>query len=348
MIAKPPVTNELGGDEPGPEEGVPDILADESGSVRRTATIPASLGGSRVDQAAAEIFPDYSRSRLTEWIKEGRLTLDGEQVRPRQLVTGGEILAVDAELEAQVAMRPENIPLDLLYEDEHLLVVNKPPGLVVHPGAGNASGTLQNALLHFDANLQRVARAGIVHRLDKDTSGCLVVARTVTAHTALVAQLAERDIHRQYEALVHGAMIAGGTIDQPIDRHPRDRLKMAVRPDGREAITHYRVRERFPAHTLLQVTLETGRTHQIRVHLAHNRTPIVGDPLYGRGLQLPKGATPELSDALRKFQRQALHAEKIAFAHPVSGEPVECVAPRPGDLAKVIEALRAARASDQR
>ena len=236
----------------------------------------------------------------------------------------------------------------MLYEDDQVLVIDKPAGLVVHPGAGNPDGTLVNALLFRDPNLAAVPRAGVVHRLDKDTSGVMVVARTLQAQTALVEQLSARDVHRQYLAVVVGALVSGGTADAPIDRHPRDRLKMAVRDDGRDAVTHYRLRERFRAHTALECRLETGRTHQIRVHMAHLKSPIIGDPLYGGALKLPKGATDTLVAELRGFKRQALHAETLEFLHPVSGEPVRASAPVPEDLQRLMSALRedSARAAE--
>ena len=328
MIAKAPESDEETGADGGATR------------VSRAAVVPDACGGQRTDQAAAELFPEFSRSRIAEWIKAGVLRVDGRIVKPKQVLAGGERLELEALLAQEVEMRPEAIALDILYEDAHLIVVNKPAGLVVHPGAGNPSGTLQNALLHHDAKLAEIPRAGIVHRLDKDTSGVMVVARTLQAHAALVEKLAERDIHRQYEALVQGTMVAGGTVDAPIDRHKHDRLKMAVREDGRPAITHYRVREKFASHTLLQVTLETGRTHQIRVHLAYVRHPIVGDPVYGPGLRLPRGASPELAEALRGFTRQALHAERLEFEHPVTGTAVVANAPRPQDLEALLRALR--------
>jgi 23S rRNA pseudouridine1911/1915/1917 synthase len=244
-----------------------------------------------------------------------------------------------------------DIPLDVLHEDAHVIVIDKPAGLVVHPGAGNPTGTLVNALLHRDPALANLPRAGIVHRLDKDTSGVMVVARTLQAHTGLVAQLAAREVHRQYLAVVVGALVSGGTAEAAIDRHPRDRIRMAVREDGREAVTHFRLRERFHAHTLLECRLETGRTHQIRVHMAHLKHPIVGDPLYGGPLRLPKGASDALVAALRGFRRQALHAETLEFRHPVSGEPVRATAPVPEDMQRLLQALRddaRARAADAR
>jgi 23S rRNA pseudouridine1911/1915/1917 synthase len=305
-----------------------------------TATVPHSAAGRRFDAVLAELFPDYSRSRLAAWIKSGDARLNGREVRPRDAVRGGEAVTLSVVEEVQTHSAPEAIGLEVLYEDAHVIVVDKPAGLVVHPGAGNPTGTLVNALLHHDPGLNTLPRAGIVHRLDKDTSGVMVVARTLPAHTALIAQLSSRQVHRQYLAVVVGALVSGGTANAPIDRHPRDRIRMAVRDDGREAVTHYRLRERFRAHTLLECRLETGRTHQIRVHMAHIKSPIVGDPMYGGPLKLPRGATPELVEALRGFRRQALHAETLEFAHPVSGEPVRCSAPVPDDMQALVKALQ--------
>ena len=307
-----------------------------------TAQIPAAAAGRRFDQVLAELFPDYSRSRLAGWIKSGDALLNGEKVLPRHIVVGGEAVALRALPGREVPMAPESIALDIRYEDADVLVVDKPVGLVVHPGAGQPAGTLQNALLHHDPKLAEIPRAGIVHRLDKDTSGLMVVARTLRAHTALVEQLQARDVHRQYEALVYGAMIAGGSVDAPIGRHPRERIKQAVvdEPAGKPAVTHYRVRERFRAHTLIECRLETGRTHQIRVHMAHIRHPLVGDAVYGGGLKLPRGGTPELVEALRAFRRQALHAEKLEFTHPVGGKTISVSAERPADLEHLVRALR--------
>ncbi|MGQ4660174.1 23S rRNA pseudouridine(1911/1915/1917) synthase RluD [Lysobacter sp. F6437] len=304
------------------------------------AVIPETAAGRRFDAVLAELFPDYSRSRLSAWIKSGDALLDGQQVRPRDPVRGGEAVSLSVVLDVQTRSEPEDIALDVLFEDEHVIVIDKPAGLVVHPGAGNPTGTLVNALLHRDPDLNALPRAGIVHRLDKDTSGVMVVARTLVAHTALVAQLSARDVHRQYLAVVSGALVSGGTANAAIDRHPRDRIRMAVREDGRDAITHYRLRERFRAHTLLECRLETGRTHQIRVHMAHLKHPIIGDRLYGGSLKLPRGATDELVAALRGFKRQALHAETLEFMHPASGEPVRCSAPMPADMQALVKALQ--------
>ena len=306
----------------------------------RQAQIPDSAAGRRVDQALAELFPEFSRSRLTAWLKAGDITLDGKVPRPRDAVRGGERVEVNATLEPATDSRPEPIRLSILHEDAHLLVINKPVGLVVHPGAGNPDGTLVNALLHHDPALAVLPRAGIVHRLDKETSGALIVARTLEAHTALVEQLAAREIHRQYEAIVNGTMIAGGTVDAPLDRHPVDRLRRAVREDGKPAVTHDRVRERYRAHTRIECVLETGRTHQIRVHMAHIRHPLVGDTLYGGTLRLPKAASDDLVMTLRGFRRQALHAERVALSHPITGEALEILAPAPEDLLALARALR--------
>jgi len=307
-----------------------------------TARIPPSAAGRRFDQALAELFPDYSRSRLTAWVKSGDVLLDGVVVLPRYIVRGDEVVTLHAQPTQAVELAPESIALDIRYEDAEVLVINKPAGLVVHPGAGQPGGTLQNALLHHDARLAEIPRAGIVHRLDKDTSGLMVVARTLRAHTALVEQLQARAVHRQYEAVAFGAMIAGGKVDAPVGRHPHDRVKQAVveEDSGRAAVTHYRVRERFRAHTLVECRLETGRTHQIRVHMAHIRHPLVGDAVYGSRLKLPKAATPELVEALRTFRRQALHAEKLEFEHPKTRKPVSVIAERPADLEQLVRTLR--------
>ena len=307
------------------------------------AAVPLSLAGKRFDQALAEMFPDFSRSRLTEWIKSGDALLDGQPARPRAPVRGGETVLLNVRTEVETTALAEDIPFEIIYQDADVLVVNKAAGLVVHPGAGNPRGTLVNALLHFDPRMNELPRAGIVHRLDKDTSGLMVVARSLRSHSALVEQLSEREVHRQYVAVVVGPMIAGGTVNAPIGRHATDRVRQAVVKEGqgREAITHYRVRERFRAHTVLECRLETGRTHQIRVHMAHAKHPLIGDPLYGGSFKLPKAATPDLVEMLRSFKRQALHAEKLEFVHPVSGETISTEAPIPADMQALIATLRA-------
>jgi 23S rRNA pseudouridine1911/1915/1917 synthase len=318
---------------------MPEVRTDHAAP--RQARVPDTAAGRRFDAVVAELFPEYSRSRLTTWIKSGDVLLDGAIARPRDPVRGGETVSLQVVLEDQTIAEPEDIPLDVLYEDDQVFVLDKPAGLVVHPGAGNPDGTLVNALLHRDPSLVSLPRAGIVHRLDKDTSGVMVVARTLPAHTALVAQLSAREVHRQYLAVVVGALVSGGSARAAIDRHPRDRIRMAVRDDGRDAVTHFRLRERFRAHTLLECRLETGRTHQIRVHMAHLKHPIIGDPMYGGSLKLPRGASEGLIAALRGFKRQALHAETLEFVHPTSGEPVRVSAPVPADLQGLLAALRA-------
>lgn len=302
--------------------------------------IPRQLAGLRLDQALAQLLPEYSRSRLKDWIEAGRVSVDRRKLRPRDVVVGGERVAVQAEIAIDAAIEPQPIALEIVHVDAQILVINKPAGLVVHPGAGNRVGTLQNALLHFDAELGRLPRAGILHRLDKDTTGLLVVARTLAAHTELTRQMQQREIERRYEAVCAGVMTAGGTIDKPIGRHRSDRVRMTVREDGRHAITHYRVLERFRAHTHVRVNLETGRTHQIRVHFAHLRHPLVGDRTYGGRLLLPRGATPELVAALKEFPRQALHAAELKLCHPQSGRAVEWKAPLPQDLQELLAILR--------
>lgn len=303
-------------------------------------TLPESPGGARLDAVLAQLLPQYSRSRLAGWIKDGAVEVDGRQPRPRDLVYGGERVRVRAELPRDESVAPEKIPVDVKYSDRHLLVLNKPVGLVVHPGAGNASHTLQNALLAHDPKLALVPRAGIVHRIDKDTSGLLVVARTIEAHTALVEMLREHAIKREYLALVVGRVTGGGTVDKAIGRHRTDRLKMAVRADGRDAVTHYRIAERFRNHTLLRVELETGRTHQIRVHMAHIGHPLVGDPAYGGRRQLTAGEDPAVRAALMGFKRQALHATRLTFEHPMTGEAVDVEVPAPKDLLTLLAVLR--------
>jgi 23S rRNA pseudouridine1911/1915/1917 synthase len=302
--------------------------------------IPDESAGRRLDQALAELLPEYSRSRIQQWLKAGGVRVDGADRRPRDRVKGGEQVTLQVRFEVDEACRPQALELHVVYQDEAILVIDKPAGLVVHPGAANADGTLQNGLLHFDAELARVPRAGIVHRLDKETSGLLVVARTPQAHTRLVAQLQAREIHREYRAIVQGLPIAGGRIDQPIGRHPTQRTRMAVLAHGKAAVTHYRVLQRFRGHCLLEVRLETGRTHQIRVHMAQLRYPLLGDPVYGGRLRLPAGASEPLQQALRGFRRQALHAFRLGLAHPLSGTWLEWQCPMPDDMQTLLEVLQ--------
>ena len=303
-------------------------------------TIPDAMAGLRLDQALAQMFPDYSRSRLVAWLKSGSVLVDGESRRPRDKVDGGESIELSPVAEVAVTSRPEPIALDIAWEDDSLLVINKPAGLVVHPGAGNQTGTLMNGLLHHAPGLEALPRAGIIHRLDKDTTGLMLVAKTLTAHTALTRALAERDISRQYRAICQGVLTGGGTISASIGRHPVDRTRMAVIDGGRPATTHFTVLERFRGHTYIDVRLDTGRTHQIRVHFAHRRNPLLGDPVYGGRLALPAGASEELIEALRAFRRQALHAFRLEFRHPESGDALAVEAPLPSDLDAMLETLR--------
>jgi 23S rRNA pseudouridine1911/1915/1917 synthase len=301
---------------------------------------PAELAGLRLDQALARMFPEYSRSRLKEWLLGGAIQVDGGPERPRDAVSGGETVTFRPTPEISVRAEAEAIELDIVHEDEALLIVNKPAGLVVHPGAGNPAGTLLNGLLHHVPALAEIPRAGIVHRLDKDTSGLLLVAKTLTAHTALVRLLADREISRHYLAVCYGVLTGGGTVTAPIARHPVDRKRMSVQQDGKPAVTHYTVKERFAAFTYVEVRLETGRTHQIRVHFAHRRHPLVGDSTYGGRLALPKGASEELVQELRKFKRQALHAARLAFQHPASGEAIALESAPPRDFQLLVDTLR--------
>ncbi|MEM9383656.1 MAG: 23S rRNA pseudouridine(1911/1915/1917) synthase RluD [Pseudomonadota bacterium] len=315
--------------------------------ISRQARVPESLAGKRFDQALALLFPDHSRSRLREWIDSGEARLEGVPAKPRQKVLGGEQVTLEARAPVRAQDLPQDIPLEVVFEDEAVLVIDKPAGLVVHPGAGNATHTLVNALLHRDPALEVLPRAGLVHRLDKLTSGLLMVARTLEAHTVLVAALEARDITRQYRAVALGEMTGGGTVDAAIGRHPARRTRMAVRPpdDGaaRPAVTHYRVAERLAGFTVVDLRLETGRTHQIRVHMAHLGYPLVGDPEYGGRLRLPPAARAATVDALRGFRRQALHAARLAFAHPTSGQPLSFESPVPADMSALLEALRLPR-----
>ncbi|MDE2261238.1 MAG: 23S rRNA pseudouridine(1911/1915/1917) synthase RluD [Gammaproteobacteria bacterium] len=319
--------------------GSPSDCADSGEFRSHSLVLPASDAGLRLDQALARALPQYSRARLQGWIEAGAVQVDGRRLRPKDKVLGGEQIEVTARLEADQRVAPEAQPLTVVHQDRALFVINKPAGMVVHPGAGNPRHTLQNALLALDPKLALVPRAGLVHRLDKDTSGLLVVARTPEAHARLVAALAEREVERTYLAICSGAMTGGGTVDAPIGRHRSQRTRMSVRSDGREAVTHYRIVKRYRAHTLVRVQLETGRTHQIRVHLAYIGYPIVGDPLYAGRRRLPAGCGLALAAALGAFPRQALHAARLALAHPTTGRALEWEAPIPDDMAQLIAAL---------
>jgi 23S rRNA pseudouridine1911/1915/1917 synthase len=304
--------------------------------------IPAEMDGERLDSAVARLLPAQSRTRIKGWIEAGAVRVGRLRCKPSDRVAAGSHVTVRiAAAPPQTAVLPEQIALNLVYQDRDCLVVDKPAGLVVHPGAGNPRHTLQNALLGLDPALASLPRAGLIHRLDKDTSGLLVVARTAEAQVALSRQLMARTMAREYRAVCSGVMTGGGTIDLPIGRHRGDRLRMAVRGDGRAAVTHYRVIERFRAHTYVEVKLETGRTHQIRLHLSHLRYPIVGDPVYGGRFARPRGAADALVATLRAFPRQALHAASVAFDHPRTGKRRTFTSDLPADLQGLLEALRA-------
>jgi len=309
-------------------------------TMRIARRIPNCYAGWRLDQTLAELLPDFSRARLQQWIKAGQLQLDGKVVRPRERLLGGEWISGDCVPETETKAVPQAIALAICYQDEHLIVVDKPAGLVVHPAVGNPDGTLVNALLHHAPELDVLPRAGIVHRLDKETSGLLVVARTLSAHKALVEQLQLRSVKREYLAIVVGAVTAGGTVDAPIARHPVDRKRMAVVPGGKRALTHYRVVERFRDHTLLRVRLETGRTHQIRVHMAYCHYPLLGDPVYGGRLRLPARVSSTLRQQLQAFQRQALHAAALGLKHPLTGEAMTWCSEPPSDMQDLLARLR--------
>lgn len=302
--------------------------------------IPDELAGMRLDQALAQLFPDFSRGRLTKWIKSGDVLIDGIQLRPRDAISGGESVIISAEIEVvDESWSAEAIELDIIHEDDSVIILNKPAGMVVHPGAGNHEGTLVNALLHHCPQLEGIPRAGIVHRIDKGTTGLLVIAKTLQAHNSLVIQLQEHTVLREYQAIAMGVMTAGGTVDEPIGRHPIDRKRQAVIGSGKHSVTHYRVQHRYRAHTHIRCQLETGRTHQIRVHMAHIRYPLLGDPVYGGRLRLPKGASEQTQTALQGFRRQALHAGLLGFIHPETGEEVSWQIDMPEDMQHILKVL---------
>lgn len=302
--------------------------------------VPDELGAKRFDQIAAICFPDFSRARLQEWIKSGALLVNDAQRKAKDKLVGGETLSLSVVVEDEERWIAEDIPLNIIYEDDVIMVVNKPAGLVVHPAAGNRSGTLLNGLLHYCPDLASVPRAGIVHRLDKDTTGLMVVAKTLAAHTDLVGQLQERTVSREYEAITYGVMTSGGTVNEPIGRHPTNRLKMAVVAGGKPSVTHFRVLEKFRSHTHIRCQLETGRTHQIRVHMGHIRFPLFGDETYAGRLRLPKNCPEEMIEHLRSFGRQALHARRLGLIHPATDEPMEWEAPLPADMISLLDLLR--------
>ncbi len=305
------------------------------------ADIPESMSGKRLDWVLANLFVDYSRSKLQQWLHDGHIIINNKTGLPgKTKVSGGEHVTLHPVLERQTESQPEAIPLNIIFEDDDLIIVNKPAGLVMHPAVGNQAGTLLNALLHHEPKLVNIPRAGIVHRLDKDTTGLLVVARTLSSQKYLVEQLQERNISREYQAVVHGTMVAGNTIEAPIGRHPVDRKRMAINHNGKHATTHYRVAEKFRLHTFIDVKLETGRTHQIRVHMTHLKHPLVGDPVYGGRLRIPPHASEALDETLRRFKRQALHALRLTFDHPNSGETVSWSAPLPNDMTHLLSVLR--------
>ena len=327
------------------EQNESDFLIDDeiSTQVERSGVVSENCCGRRLDQAVSDLFPEFSRSRLQQWIKDGYLKVDGNCWIPKQKVLGGEQISICAPIISEGEWTPEDIPLNIVYEDDHILVIDKSANFVVHPAAGNHSGTVLNALLFHCPQLKLVPRAGIVHRLDKDTTGLMVVAKTLEAHTELVSQLQARTVKRAYQAVVSGVLTGGGTVDQPIGRHPRQRIKMAVVTGGKESRTHYSVMQRFQGHTHVQLQLETGRTHQIRVHMAHLGFPLVGDVLYAGRFRIHSGADAQLVEYLRGFDRQALHAFELQLTHPATGEIISWSAPLPDDFQALLAQLNDAQ-----
>ena len=302
--------------------------------------IPDRLIGQRIDSAMAQMLPDYSRSKITTWVRSGGALINGKTFKPKEKILGGEIVTLNIKAEKTNDWKAEDIPLDIVFEDNDIIVVNKPVGLVTHPGAGNWTGTLANALLHYDPSLANLDRAGIVHRLDKNTSGLMVVARSELAQKNLVEQLQTHAVSREYSAIVYGHMISGGTVDEPIGRDPKDRIRQAVVEDGKDAVTHYRVIDRFAHHTHVKAILETGRTHQIRVHLSYIGHPLIADPMYGGKIRFPKKADDHLKNTLKKFNRQALHAKKLTLTHPITLEQMSWKVPLPQDLQDLLKVLQ--------
>ncbi|CAH9016640.1 23S rRNA pseudouridine(1911/1915/1917) synthase RluD [Candidatus Nitrosacidococcus sp. I8] len=310
------------------------------GLIQENTIIPLELEGKRLDQTLAQIFPAYSRTRLQMWLKNGQVKINDTSARPRDIVSGGESVILHAEVETETEWKPQPLPLHIIYEDEALIIINKPANLVVHPAAGNYDGTLVNGLLNYAPELEAIPRAGLIHRLDKDTTGLLVIAKTIPAHTNLVQQLQNYQIHREYRAITTGVITSGGVIRAPIARHPIDRKRMSVNDSGKPAVTYYRVLSRFQSHTYAACFLETGRTHQIRVHLAYINYPLLGDPVYGRRLQIPEKSNEMLTDRLRNFKRQALHAVRLELTHPLNGQNMAWEAPLPEDMKNILTLLK--------
>ena len=305
-----------------------------------TILIPERMMGERIDAAISEMLPDYSRSKITVWIKAGDALINEKTFKPKDRVNGNEVVYLSLNQKQNNDWVAEKIPLNIVYEDEDIIVINKQFGLVTHPGAGNWTGTLANALLYYDSSLSKLDRAGIVHRLDKNTSGLMVVAKNEKSQKYLVEQLQAHSIDREYSAIVYGHMIAGGTIDEPIGRDSKDRVKQSVSANGKEAVTHYRAINRFKSHTHVKAILETGRTHQIRVHLSHAGYPLIGDPMYGGRVRFPKKANEVLKETLLNLKRQALHSKKLTLSHPISGELMSWKAPLPEDMQSLLDVLK--------
>ena len=302
--------------------------------------IPPRMSGYRLDAALAEMLPDYSRSKISSWIKAGDVLIEQSKFKPKDKSTGSEIISLNVYEKSYSKWNPENIPLDIVFEDDDIIVINKPYGLVTHPGSGNWTGTLANALLYYDSSLFRLDRAGIVHRLDKNTSGLMVVSKNEKSQKFLVEQLQMHAVEREYSAIVYGHMISGGSIDEPLGRDPKDRVKQSVLSNGKDALTHFRVIDRFKSHTHVKAILETGRTHQIRVHLSHIGHPLIGDPVYGGRVRFPKKASQELKIVLSNFHRHALHSKKLSLSHPVTGKLMSWKAELPDDMKELVNTLR--------
>ena len=316
------------------------IVEKSTVQIKEQFVVPESLDGMRLDACLANLLPDYSRNIMKRWITDGNVYINGNSCRPRDKVHTDDDIKIDAEMQDRTTAQAEAIDLVTVFEDEDVLVINKPPGLVAQPARGNWEGTLVNALLHHSPELSKLPRAGLIHRLDKDTSGLLVIAKTLQAHTWLVDQLQQREVKRMYWAIAQGELISGGTIEAAMGRHPKQRTKMAVVENGKPATTHYRILERFINFTLVNVQLETGRTHQIRVHFAHKGYPLLGDSVYNGRMNLPKKCPPEMIEAIRDFKRQALHAHSLGFIHPKTKVYQEWEAPLPDDMLKLLECLR--------